>query len=124
MTEIYGEFSIELYNKNLEKQVNEIMQLLGKINVKYSKRDTVIFNYNTSKIATPYINEVSDILCEKLEPFVDTFANFYQENKDKCYMDICFVISDLGEEGVSININQRLLKLAVGLNVEIQFDGL
>lgn len=124
MTEIFCDFGIELYDENFENQINEIMQLLGKVDIKHTKRNSLIFSYNTFTIATPNVDEVSDILCEKLEPFADEFANFYAKNKDKCYMGICFVVSDLGEEGIAIIINQRLLNLAVKLGVEIQFDGL
>lgn len=124
MTKIYGEFGIEIYDKCLVKQSSEIMSLLGKIDIKNTRKNTVIFDYNTEIITTPFIEEVSDILCEKLEPFVEKFANFYSQNKDKCYMEICFVISDLGEEGISIEINHRLLKLATTLGVKICFDGL
>lgn len=123
-TEIYGEIAIDVYDKSIEYQANKLMDLLGNTVILNTKRNSVIFYYKTGKIATPNVDEVSDILCEKLESFADEFANFYAKNKDKCYMGICFIISDLGEEGVSIIINQRLLNLAVKLGVEIQFDGL
>ena len=124
MTEIYCEFGIELYDKKLEKQVDKIMQLLGEVKLRHTRRDSVVFYYKTPKITTPYINEVSDFLCEKLEPFVPIFADFYQNYKEKCDMNLYFVIYELGEEGVSIIINHRLLNLAMALGVEIQFDGL
>ena len=124
MTEIYCNFGIELYDRKIEGQVHAIMQILGEVDVRHTRRDTVIFNYNTPLIATPYVNEVSDILCDKLEPFASIFGDFYQGNKEKCYMGLCFVISELGDEGISIFINQRLIKLAMELGVEIQFDGL
>ena len=123
-TEIYGEISIDVYDKNLEYQANKLINLLGNTMVLNTQRNSVIFYYATPKITTPNVDEVSDILCEKLEPFADKFANFYAQNKDKCYMHIYFVTSDLGEEGIAIIINQRLLNLAVKLGVEIQFDGL
>ena len=122
-TEIYGEFGIEIYDKSLVKRVSELMSLLGDVDIKNTRRNTVIFNYNTEKIATPCVDEISNILCEKLEPFVEKFADFYSQNKDKCYMGICFVIY-FGENGISIIVNQRLLKLAMKLGVEIEFDGL
>ena len=124
MTEIYGEFGIELYDKKLEEQVKKLMQLLGEAKIRHTRRDSVVFDYQTPKMTTPYINEVSDVLCEKIEPFVPVFVNFYQNHKDKCDMNIYFVIYELGEEGVSIIINHQLLNLAMALGVEIQFDGL
>ena len=124
MTEIYGNFGIELNDKSFEKQVADIIQSLGEIGVKHTRRDTIVFNYNTPTFTTPYITEVSDALCEKIEPFVDVFADFYQKHKEKCYMNLCFVVSELGEEGISIIINHRLLRLAFELGVDIHFDGL
>ena len=124
MTAIYGEFGIEIYDKSLVKQTRDLMSLLGDVYIKNTIRNTVIFDYNTDKITTPNVNEVSDILCEKLEPFSEQFAHFYAQHKDKCYMGICFVVDLSEKDGISITINQRLLKLAMKLGVEIEFDGL
>ena len=124
ITKIYGEFSIDVYDKSIEHQTKKIISLLGDVNIRNTKKGSILCEYETPTIATPNVDEVSDILCEKLEPFVNEFAHFYAQNKDKCYMTICFVVYLSEEEGISIIINQRLLKLATALGVEIQFDGL
>ena len=122
-TKIYGELSIDVYDKNLEYQTNKLVDLLGNTKVLNTKRNSVIFYYKTPKITTPNVDEVSDMFCEKLEPFAEQFAHFYVQHKDKCDMRIYFVV-DFGKNGISIIINQRLLKLAMKLGVEIEFDGL
>ena len=124
ITKIYGEFSIDIYDKSIEYQAKKTISLLNDVNIRNTKKGSVLCKYETPTITTTNVDEVSDILCEKLEPFADEFANFYAKNKDKCYMGICFVVYMSEEDGISIIINQRLLNLAVKLGVEIQFDGL
>lgn len=122
MSEIYGEFGIEIYDTNLKLRVERIMRQIAEINIMETKRDTIIFDYVTPIVREPYIEIVSDILCNKLEPFIEILSDFYSIYKEKCYMGICFVVNS-DKNGVVIKINERLLKLATALGVEIQFDG-
>ena len=107
MTEIYGEFGIEIYDTNLKLRVERIMRQIAEINIMETKRDTIIFDY-----VTPIVRE----------PFIEILSDFYSIYKEKCYMGICFVVNS-DKNGVVIKINERLLKLATALGVEIQFDG-
>ena len=130
MTKVYAELNIANTSRNLYQECNEFISL---INWKYEiilvgdkKRngktsDMSVLSFVSQHFETPYIEDVSNILCDTLEPIAHELSAFIQENH--CKIWIYFVIS-LGEEGVAITINERLLKLATVLQSPIHFDGL
>ena len=130
MTKVYAELNIANTSRNLYQECSEFISL---INWKYEiilvgdkKRngktsDMSVLSFVSQHFETPYIEDVSNILCDTLEPIAHELSAFIQENH--CKIWIYFVIS-LGEEGVAITINERLLKLATVLQSPIHFDGL
>ena len=130
MTKVYAELNIANTSRNLYQECSEFISL---INWKYEiilvgdkKRngktsDMSVLSFVSQHFETPYIEDVSNILCDTLEPIAHELSAFIQENH--CKIWIYFVIS-LGDEGVGITINKRLLKLATILQSPIHFDGL
>ena len=130
MTKVYAELNIANTSRNLYQECSKFITLINwqyeiilmgdkKRNGKTS--DMSVLSFVSQHFETPYIEDVSNILCDTLEPFANDLSAFIQENH--CKIWIYFVIS-LGEEGVAITINERLLKLATVLQSPIHFDGL
>ena len=130
MTKVYAELNIANTSRNLYQECSEFISLINwqyeiilmgdkKRNGKTS--DMSVLSFVSQHFETPYIEDVSNILCDTLEPIAHELSAFIQENH--CKIWIYFVIS-LGEEGVAITINERLLKLATVLQSPIHFDGL
>ena len=130
MTKIYAELNIANTSRNLYQECSKFITLINwkhkiiligdkKRNGKIS--DMSVLSFVSQRFETPYIEDVSNILCDTLEPIANDLSAFIQENH--CKIWIYFVIS-LGDEGVGITINKRLLKLATILQSPIHFDGL
>ena len=130
MTNIYAELNIANTSRNLYQECSKFIALINwkhkiiligdkKRNGKIS--DMSVLSFVSQHFETPYIEDVSNILCDTLEPIANDLSAFIQENH--CKIWIYFVIS-LGDEGVGITINKRLLKLATVLQSPIHFDGL
>lgn len=130
MTKIYAEIGISSNDNKLNIKCDRFIKTIGwrynSIFVGDKKRNGLISETSELRIKsqhfeTPYIEDVSNILCDTLEPIANDLSAFIQENH--CKIWIYFVIS-LGDEGVGITINKRLLKLATILQSPIHFDGL
>jgi len=130
MTKVYAEIGISSNDNTLNVKCNKFINAIDWrhtiILVGDKKRNGLVSDTSELRIKspyfeTPYIEDVSNILCDTLEPIAHELSAFIQENH--CKIWIYFVIS-LGEEGVAITINERLLKLATVLQSPIHFDGL
>lgn len=123
MAAVYAEFGFEVSDKffSVINEGIELMQQIGEIHTKKTKRGTVIVDYETPCSDVVSIEEKSEELCDKLEPFSKSIQTFFQKEADKIYKSICFVKTSSGENPV-ITINKRLLNLAYMLQTEINFD--
>lgn len=122
MNNLYVEFGIELFDKTLTQSVISIMKNLGDLKISDTKRNSTIIDYCIHSKTDYDLENISNELCEKFEPYKETIKKYLSTNSSKLYSDICFVkISDNSD--VSIKINKRLIRLAYELNVEINFDG-
>ena len=130
MTKVYAEIGISSNDNTLNVKCSKVINAIDWrhtiILVGDKKRNGLVSDTSELRIKspyyeTPYIEDVSNILCDTLEPIANDLSAFIQENH--CKIWIYFVIS-LGDEGVGITINERLLKLATVLQSPIHFDGL
>ena len=123
MATVYAEFGFEVSDKFLSviNEGIELMQQIGEVHTMKTRRGTVIINYETSCSDVDYLEEKSEELCNKLEPFSKNIQTFFQKEADKIYKSICFVKTSF-EENPVIKIDKRLLSLAYMLQTEIDFD--
>jgi hypothetical protein len=118
----YADFGMEIYDITLKQEAMEIMQQIGKLDVKNTKRGTILISLQELNTYKSSFENVSHNICDKLEPFARILSDFYLNNKKKIYMDICFVLTS-EIDNCKIKLDKRLLQLANSLQVKIQFDG-
>lgn len=130
MTKIYAELCISNKSKKLLDELSkltkknycqEISLIIGDKKKNSEVAEFSKWVYESEIIETPYVEDVSNILCDTFESSISELVEFIKTNN--CKAIIWFIIS-LGEEGVGIKINKKLLNFAQLLNCEICFDGL
>ncbi len=126
MVGVFAEFGIEIPKESrsvIKECVDLMLQLGGDIRI-IEKRmvDTVSVIYKTRCSNVDYLEEKSEELCDKLEPFAKDFQAFFQKESDKIIYKCIFFVRTTFKENPVIKINKRLLKLAYMLQTEIHFD--
>jgi len=123
MAKVYAEFGIEIFDNSIVDDCFKTMQILGEVMKFETKRKTVIIDYCTSEENIVDIENLSDSLCDVIEPHVKIIKSLLDKSSDKLYASICFVKTNDDVNDIALKINMRLINLANVLNIEIHFDG-
>lgn len=79
----YADFGMEIYDITLKQEAMEIMQQIGKLDVKNTKRGTILISLQELNTYKSSLENVSHNICDKLEPFARILSDFYLNNKKK-----------------------------------------
>ena len=77
----YADFGMEICDITLKQEAMEIMQQIGKLDVKNTKRGTILISLQ--ELNKSSFENVSHNICDKLEPFARILSDFYLNNKKK-----------------------------------------
>jgi len=123
MAKIYAEFGIEIFDNSIVDDCFKTMHILGEVTKTETKRKTVIIDYCTKVENIVDLENLSDPLCNVIEPHEKVIKSFLDKGSDKLYASICFVKTSDDMNDIALKINKRLIRLTNTLNIEIEFDG-
>ncbi|MGN0739548.1 MAG: hypothetical protein ACI4LX_05195 [Treponema sp.] len=123
MAKVYAEFGIEIFDNSIVDDCFKIMHILGEVKKSETKRKSVVIDYCTSVENIVELENLSDSLCDVIEPHIKVIKSLLDKNSDKLYTSICFVKTSDDINDIALKINMRLISLANTLNIEIHFDG-
>ncbi|WP_460169743.1 DUF4279 domain-containing protein [Campylobacter concisus] len=84
-------------------------------------RDNNLWEFQTKIIKANELSKVSKRLCDLFYNIKDKLGEYVRKNS--CSVNIYFVV-DIGRDGFCIEIDEKLMQLALVLNSKISFDGL
>ena len=127
-TQLYAEISCESKNISLIDDLNNIIKFaptkIGKIGEMLKSkriRDNNLWEFQTKIIKANELSKVSKRLCDLFYNIKDKLGEYVRKNS--CSVNIYFVV-DIGRDGFCIEIDEKLMQLALVLNSKISFDGL
>lgn len=127
-SKIYSEISFYGKNDSFIDDLNNIIKVkptkTGKIGeVLKSKivRDENLWEFKTKTIKTYDLSDVSNELCNFFYDKKDELRKYVIKNN--CDVRIYFVL-DIGEDGICLDIDKKIMEFALTINAKIYFDGL